>query len=118
MDDIAGKKKKGKAKKKKSTVANSQKQKQMKGRVGNALRSLQRNLDRGHLKEVGPQRSAAESIIKISGAQKNETIVSVPAAPPAVVVVMGPRGVGKSTLIRSLVKLFTRQNLVNTTGII
>lgn len=31
--------------------------------------------------------------------------------PPALVVVMGPKGCGKSTLIRSLVKYYTGQNL-------
>jgi ribosome biogenesis protein BMS1 len=36
--------------------------------------------------------------------------------PPALIVVMGPKGCGKSTLIRSLVKLFTGQNLSSTTG--
>jgi ribosome biogenesis protein BMS1 len=42
--------------------------------------------------------------------------VSVEEAPPAVVVVMGPVGVGKSTLIRSLVKLYTNNNLKTITG--
>src|SRR4051794_11068722 len=32
-------------------------------------------------------------------------------APPLVVVVMGPPGVGKSTLVRSLVKHYTKHNL-------
>ena len=107
--DIATPKKKG-GKKKKSAV---DPKKKMKGRVGNAVRMQQRNLDRGHNKEVGPQRSAATTI---EGAKCAETSMTNPAPPPAVIVVMGPRGVGKSTLIRSLVKLFTKQNLSNTTG--
>lgn len=36
--------------------------------------------------------------------------------PPACVVVAGPPRVGKSTLIRSLVKMYTGQNLTDTTG--
>jgi ribosome biogenesis protein BMS1 len=36
--------------------------------------------------------------------------------PPSLIVVMGPRGVGKSTLIRSLVKLYTNHNLTSITG--
>jgi ribosome biogenesis protein BMS1 len=37
-------------------------------------------------------------------------------APPIVVAVVGPAGVGKSTLIRSLVKHWTKQNLKETHG--
>lgn len=36
--------------------------------------------------------------------------------PPALVVVMGPKGCGKSTLIRSLVKYYTGQNLSDVLG--
>ena len=68
--------------------------------LGRAKRSVQRNADRGHRKEVVPlvQRSRAEG------------------AAPVVVVVAGPRRSGKSTLIRSLVKLYTRHNLVTVDG--
>jgi len=95
---------------KKST--NNSKGTNMKGRVGNALRSLQRNLDRGHNKEIGPQRSASINQVK----SHDDSIIVEADPPPAVVVVMGPAGVGKSTLIRSLVKLYTRQNITTTTG--
>eukprot|EP00392_Amoebophrya_sp_AT5.2_P003940 g3945.t1 len=37
-------------------------------------------------------------------------------APPYVVVVQGPRGCGKTTLIRSLVKHYTKQNIQTTNG--
>lgn len=65
-------------------------------------RNIQRNLDRSQKKEYVPlnNRRAADA---------NE-------APPALVVVMGPAGVGKSTLIRSLVKLYTNHNLTTITG--
>ena len=68
--------------------------------LGRAKRSVQRNADRGHRKEVVPlvQRARTEG------------------APPVVVVVCGPRGSGKSTLIRSLVKLYTRHNLASIDG--
>ena len=68
--------------------------------LGRAKRSVQRNADRGHRKEVVPlvQRARTEG------------------APPVVVVVCGPRGSGKSTLIRSLVKLYTRHNLASVDG--
>ena len=37
-------------------------------------------------------------------------------APPFIVVVVGPAGVGKSTLIRSLVKHWTKQNMSEVVG--
>ncbi len=63
-------------------------------------RSQQRNLDRQQKKEVVP-------LIDRS----NEEL-----PPPVFIVVMGPKKCGKSTLIRSLVKIFTGQNIVDTTG--
>jgi ribosome biogenesis protein BMS1 len=65
-------------------------------------RNIQRNLDRSQKKEYVPlsDRRAADS---------NES-------PPALVVVMGPQGVGKSSLIRSLVKYYTNHNLTTITG--
>lgn len=36
--------------------------------------------------------------------------------PPSLVVVMGPKGCGKTTLIRSLVKYYTGQNLSDVLG--
>ena len=55
-------------------------------------RTQQRNLDRGQKKEVVPLRDRTEDL-----------------PPPTMVCVMGPQGVGKSTLIRSLVKIYTGQ---------
>jgi len=65
-------------------------------------RSIQRNLDRTQKKEYVPlnDRRAEEAHEQ----------------PPPVVVVMGPEGVGKSTLIRSLVRLYTNQTLTSVTG--
>ena len=65
-------------------------------------RTIQRNLDRSQKKEYVPltDRRADKS---------HET-------PPTLVVVAGPPGVGKSTLIRSLVKLYTNHNLTTVTG--
>jgi ribosome biogenesis protein BMS1 len=62
-------------------------------------KTQQRNLDKAQKKELVPLINR---------------VVDVP--PPALIVVMGPKGCGKSTLIRSLVKLFTGQNLSSTTG--
>ena len=62
-------------------------------------RTLQRNLDRKQQKEVVPLVNRAEEL-----------------PPPALVVVMGPPGCGKSTLIRSLVKIFTNQNITDVQG--
>jgi AARP2CN (NUC121) domain/ATPase family associated with various cellular activities (AAA) len=64
-------------------------------------KELQRNLDRSHQREHVALKS-------------RELEVSAP--PPALVVVMGPPGVGKTTLIKSLVKEFTRQNLGRVRG--
>lgn len=63
-------------------------------------RSQQRNLDREQKKEVVPLVD-----------RSNEEL-----PPPVFIVVMGPKKCGKSTLIRSLVKIFTGQNIVDTTG--
>lgn len=62
-------------------------------------RTQQRNLDRAQKKELIPLINREEEL-----------------PPPALVVVMGPKGVGKSTLIRSLVKIYTGQNLSDTVG--
>ena len=63
-------------------------------------RTQQRNLDRQQKKEVVPLTD-----------RSNEEL-----PPPVFIVVMGPKKCGKSTLIRSLVKIFTGQNIVDTTG--
>ena len=65
-----------------------------------AARAVQRNLDREHHKEK------VEHVNKVK-----ETM-----PPPIVVCVMGPPGVGKTTLIRSLVKKYTRHNVPAPTG--
>jgi ribosome biogenesis protein BMS1 len=70
--------------------------------IGRTKRTIQRNADRAQKKEYVPlnDRRAAE----------------VHETPPSLVVVMGPSGVGKSTLIRSLVKLYTNYTLTTVTG--
>lgn len=65
-------------------------------------RTIQRNLDRSQKKEYVP----------LSDRRAQDATES----PPALVVVMGPQGVGKSTLIRSLVKYYTNHNLTSITG--
>jgi len=65
-------------------------------------RSMQRNMDRGQKKEYVPLHDRRST-------ELHET-------PPSLVVVMGPKGVGKSTLIRSLVKMYTNHNLTSVTG--
>jgi ribosome biogenesis protein BMS1 len=67
--------------------------------VVSTKRNIQRNLDRAQKKEVVPLVNREEEL-----------------PPPTMVVVMGPKGVGKSTLIRSLVKMYTNQNLTDTVG--
>jgi ribosome biogenesis protein BMS1 len=67
--------------------------------IGRTKRTQQRNLDRAQKKEVVPLVNRTEEL-----------------PPPIVVVVAGPRGVGKSSLIRSLVKLYTGQNIVDIKG--
>ena len=62
-------------------------------------RSQQRNLDRAQKKEMVPLVNRAEDV-----------------PPPAVVVVMGPPGCGKSTLVRSLVKKYCNQNITDVLG--
>ena len=70
--------------------------------VANIVRTKrvqQRNLDRAQKKELVPLNDRTEEL-----------------PPPVLVVVMGPAGVGKSTLIRSLVKIYSGQNITDTTG--
>ncbi|KAG1711367.1 hypothetical protein DVH05_008621 [Phytophthora capsici] len=68
-------------------------------KAGRARKTIQRNLDRAHRKEYVPQLNRSEEL-----------------PPPISVVVMGPPGSGKSTVIRSLVKRYTRHNLVEVKG--
>ncbi|KAL7508045.1 hypothetical protein ACHAXN_006054 [Cyclotella atomus] len=65
-------------------------------------RNVQRNLDRAQKKEYVPQNDR-RAATQVEG-------------PPPLVCVVGPPGVGKSTLIRSLVKLYTNHNLNNPVG--
>jgi ribosome biogenesis protein BMS1 len=67
--------------------------------VNRTKRNQQRNLDRQQKKELVPLVDRTEDL-----------------PPPALIVVMGPRGCGKSTLIRSLVKIYSGQNMTDTTG--
>jgi len=70
--------------------------------VGRTKRNIQRNLDRSQKKEYVPL------------SDRRTTVAHE--VPPSTVVVMGPSGVGKSTLIRSLVKSYTNHNLTTITG--
>lgn len=65
--------------------------------VGRRQREQQRLLDRAHRKHKAEL--------------SNKSQESAQAAPPVVVVVQGPPGCGKSTLIRSLVKKWTKHSL-------
>jgi len=71
--------------------------------IGRTQRGIQRNLDRSQKKEYVPLEDRRQLTVT------HET-------PPSLVVVMGPSQVGKSTLIRSLVKLYTNHNLSTVTG--
>eukprot|EP00948_MAST-09A_sp_MAST-9A-sp1_P000657 g657.t1 len=98
-------KKKANARKKKGIVLSKHDRNNIKAfTVANrmsARRSLQRNLDREHKKEHVPLAD-----------RTRDGVSSVHIdAPPCVVVVMGPPGVGKSTLIRSMVKSYTKRTL-------
>ncbi|RHY63111.1 hypothetical protein DYB30_000613 [Aphanomyces astaci] len=68
-------------------------------KIGRAKRTIQRNLDKAHQKEYVPNVNRVEDT-----------------PPPTCVVVMGPPGSGKSTLIRSLVKRYTRHNIGDIKG--
>ena len=70
--------------------------------IGRTNRTMQRNLDRAQKKEYVPQ--------------KDRRSTDMLDSPPSVVVVMGPPQVGKSTLIRSMVKMYTNHNLTSITG--
>jgi len=65
-------------------------------------RNTQRNLDKGQQKEFVPLKDRRVDVDE--------------GPPPSLVVVMGPPQVGKSTLIRSLVKMHTNQNISTVTG--
>lgn len=68
-------------------------------KYGRVHRTIQRNLDLAHRKDHVAITERAPGT-----------------APPVVVVVMGPKGSGKSTLIRSLVKRYTKHTLTDIRG--
>lgn len=68
-------------------------------KYGRAQKSVQRNLDMHHRKERAPVADRAPDVL-----------------PPVVVVVMGPPGSGKTTLIKSLVKRYTKHSLSDIKG--
>jgi ribosome biogenesis protein BMS1 len=73
-------------------------------KIGRTKQTIQRNLDRAQRKEYVPL------------TDRRPEAHSSSAPPPSVIVVAGPPKVGKSTLIRSLVKLYTNHNLTNVVG--
>lgn len=77
-------------------------------KIGKTKKRMQRNLDRGHKKEVVPLKDRRVLV------RDEEDVTCLP--PPSTVVVMGPRGVGKSTLITSLVKFYTNHTLKQVVG--
>lgn len=68
-------------------------------KFGRLHKTLQRNADRAHRAEHAPLVDRTPLV-----------------APPVMVVVVGPPGSGKSTLIKSLVKHYTRQSLPEVRG--
>ncbi|CAM9891857.1 unnamed protein product, partial [Choristocarpus tenellus] len=68
--------------------------------IGRTKKSTQRNLDVAQRKEFVPLVDRSEDALP----------------PPVMVVVMGPPKCGKSTLIRSLVKLYSGHNLKESVG--
>lgn len=112
LSDIVGKKhrapksgvkaKKKEATKKKKLGLSTERHNPRAFSVANVVRTKrtqQRNLDRLQQKEVVPLINRADEL-----------------PPPVFIVIMGPKDVGKSTLIRSLVKIYTGQNLTDTKG--
>ena len=73
-------------------------------------RNIQRNSDKAHQKEYVP--SEHDRRIDPNSTFSAESTD----APPFICVVMGPPGVGKSTLIRSLTKMYTNYNLASIVG--
>ena len=74
---------------------------------------MQRNLDKTHQKEYAP----SENDRRVSEHPAEESPRASPVrAPPVTIVVMGPPKCGKSTLIRSLVKVYTNHNLTEIVG--
>ena len=72
--------------------------------IGRTQRNIQRNLDRAQKKEYVPLND------------RRRPLEDSTAPPPTMIVVMGPPQVGKSTLIRSLVKMYTGHNLTSIVG--
>eukprot|EP00520_Triparma_pacifica_P003567 CAMPEP_0118637182 /NCGR_PEP_ID=MMETSP0785-20121206/3017_1 /TAXON_ID=91992 /ORGANISM="Bolidomonas pacifica, Strain CCMP 1866" /LENGTH=512 /DNA_ID=CAMNT_0006528353 /DNA_START=150 /DNA_END=1685 /DNA_ORIENTATION=+ len=75
-------------------------------------RNMQRNLDKTHQKEYAP----SDNDRRVSEHGDPALSPSQIRAPPVTIVVMGPPKCGKSTLIRSLVKVYTNHNLTNVVG--
>lgn len=95
--------KKDAKKKKKLNLSTTDRKNPRAFNVANIVRTKktqQRNMDRAQKKEVVPLVDRADDELP----------------PPVFIVVMGPKNSGKTTLIRSLVKIFTGQNLSDTKG--
>ena len=95
-------KKKHEKSKKKRGISSNEKHNPKAYSVANIVRTKrtqQRNRDRAQQKEVVPLVDRTEEL-----------------PPPMVVVVMGPEKCGKSTLIRSLIKLYSSQNMTDIKG--
>ena len=100
------KKKKAHQDKKKGKTGRTENEKRQNHRAfgvanyGRVHRTIQRNNDLKHRTEVVAQKDRSSGKLN----------------PPTVVVVMGPAGCGKSTLIKSLVKKWTNQTLTDVRG--
>ncbi|GMI42333.1 hypothetical protein TrCOL_g8852 [Triparma columacea] len=77
-------------------------------------RNMQRNLDKTHQKEYAPSENDRRVSEHTQGEESPRA--SPVRAPPVTIVVMGPPKCGKSTLIRSLVKVYTNHNLTEIVG--
>ena len=82
------------------------------------LRNAEKDQKRLHVPAIqkGPSLNVEQKPRKKTGGEEPGKEVLLPDAPPIIVAVVGPQGVGKTTLVRSLIRRYTKHTVANIQG--